>query len=273
MLVERMTDNLSSVSFFSRKYGLLSREEAAENAKRIEETTFLAANDHEAKEPNLDDSSVVQFYAREASRLMLEALKRGPTSQKQEHEKEPRPETVEVKETIFDISRGDRGFVDEKLAEELLRPLAEEGNSYTKICFSNRSFGLDSARVAERVLIEVQRNLTDVDLSDFIAGRSEAEALEVMTIFSSVLQGCELRSLNLSDNALGEKGVRAFGSLLKSQKTLEELYFMNNGIPVEAARAICELLPSVERLRVLHFHNNMTGDDGAEALSVIQIYL
>jgi Ran GTPase-activating protein 1 len=77
-----------------------------------------------------------------------------------------------VKETIFDISRGDRGFVDEKLAEELLRPLAEEGNSYTKICFSNRSFGLDSARVAERVLIEVQRNLTDVDLSDFIAGRS-----------------------------------------------------------------------------------------------------
>jgi Ran GTPase-activating protein 1 len=267
MLVERMTDNLSSVSFFSRKYGLLSKEEAAENAKRIEETAFLAANDHEAKEPNLDDSSVVQFYAREASKLMLEALKRGPTSQKQEHEKEPRPETVEVKETIFDISRGDRGFVDEKLAEELLRPLAEEGNSYTKICFSNRSFGLDSARVAERVLIEVQRNLTDVDLSDFIAGRSEAEALEVMTIFSSVLQGCELRSLNLSDNALGEKGVRAFGSLLKSQKTLEELYFMNNGISVEAARAICELLPSVERLRVLHFHNNMTGDDGAEALS------
>lgn len=267
MLVERMTENLSSVSFFSRKYGLLSKEEAAENAKRIEETAFLAANDHEAKETNSDDSSVVQFYAREASRLMLEALKRGPTSQKQESEKELTAETVEVKETIFDISRGDRGFVDGTLAEELLRPLTEEGNSYTKICFSNRSFGLDAARVAERALMEVQRNLTDVDLSDFIAGRPEAEALEVMTIFASVLQGCELRSLNLSDNALGEKGVRAFGPLLKSQKTLEELYFMNNGISVEAARAICELLPSVERLRVLHFHNNMTGDDGAEPLS------
>jgi hypothetical protein len=38
----------------------------------------------------------------------------------------------------------------------------------------------------------------------------EAEALEVMTIFSSVLQGCELRSLNLSDNALVR---RVFGHL------------------------------------------------------------
>ena len=148
--------------------------------------------------------------------------------------------------------------------EELLRPLVEEGNDYTNICFSNKSFGLDAARVAERILMEVQSNLTDVDLLDFIAGRGEDKALQVMAIFSSVLQGCVLRTLNLSDNALGEKGVRAFGFLLKSQKTLEELYFMNNGISVEDARAICELLPSVERLRVLHFHNNITGDEGAE---------
>ena len=40
-------------------------------------------------------------------------------------------------------------------AEELLRPLAEEGNGYTKICFSNKSFGLDAARVAERILMKV----------------------------------------------------------------------------------------------------------------------
>ena len=36
-----------------------------------------------------------------------------------------------------------------------LRPLAEEGNGYTNICFSNKSFGLDAARVAERILMEV----------------------------------------------------------------------------------------------------------------------
>ena len=85
MLVERMTDNLFSVSFFSRKYGLLSIEKVAENVNRIEETTFLVANDHEAKEPSSDDRSKVQLHSSESSRLMLEALKRGPTSQKQEH--------------------------------------------------------------------------------------------------------------------------------------------------------------------------------------------
>lgn len=269
-LVERMADNLSSVSFFSNKYGLLNKEEAADNAKKIEDRAFISANDYAAKEPNADGSATVQFYAKEASKLMLEVLKRGPVDQKVNNVEKVKPKIVEIspmKESIFDISGGDRGFVDEALAEELLRPLAEAGNTYTKICFSNRSFGLGGARVAERILTGVQKNLKDVDLADFIAGRPEAEALEVMSIFSSVLQVCVLRSLNLSDNALGEKGVRAFGFLLKSQKVLEELYFMNNGISGDAARAICELLPSVEKLKILHFHNNMTGDDGAEAIS------
>ncbi|XP_057853862.2 RAN GTPase-activating protein 1 [Cryptomeria japonica] len=299
MLVERMTSTLSSESYFSRKYGLLSKEEAAEDAKRIEDIAFVAANDHASRHPDADGRSTVQLYAQEASKLMLEALKRGPSTDKianpvareafpelvevketaevketdelketaEVKETDELKETVEVKETVFDISGGSRGFVDKDLATELLRPLEEPGNSYTKICFSNRSFGLDAAYVAQRVLMGVQKNLTDVDLADFVAGRPEAEALEVMSIFSSVLEGCVLRSLNLSHNALGEKGIRAFGSLLKSQKTLEELYFMNNGISGDAARAICELLPSVEKIKTLHFHNNMTGDDGADALS------
>lgn len=335
MLVERMTSTLSSESYFSRKYGLLSKEEAAEDAKRIEDIAFVAANDHASKYPDADGRSTVQLYAQEASKLMLEALKRGPSSDRttdpiareafpetveakeavemieavdsketveekeaaemmeavdsketvemketvgekgavemkeavEENEAVEMNESVEVKETVFDISRGSRGFVDKALATELLRPLEEPGNSYSKICFSNRSFDVEAATVAKEILMGVQKNLTDVDLADFVAGRPEAEALEVMSIFSSVLEGCVLRSLNLSDNALGEKGIRAFGSLLKSQKKLEELYFINNGISGDAARAICELLPSVERIKTLHFHNNMTGDDGAEALS------
>jgi Ran GTPase-activating protein 1 len=106
-----------------------------------------------------------------------------------------------------------------------------------------------------------------VDLSDCVAGRPESEALEVMGIFSSALEGCKLRYLNLSNNALGEKGVRAFGMLLKTQNILEELYLINDGISEEAARAVCELIPSTEKLKVLHFHNNMTGDEGAAAIA------
>lgn len=259
MLVERMTRNLSSPSLFSRKYGLLSKEEAEENARQIEDSAFAVANKHHYKEPDGDGSSAVQLYAKESSRLMLEVLKRGLRS-KEDGE-------MPACQTFFDISRGQRGFINAAEAEELLRPLLEPGNSYTKICFSNRSFGVDAAHVAEPILVPLRYQLIEVDLSDIVAGRPEEEALEVMTIFSLALEGCVLRSLNLSDNALGEKGVRAFEALLKSQKCLEELYLLNDGISAEAAQAVFELLPSTEKLQILHFHNNMTGDDGAIAIA------
>lgn len=265
MLVERMTNNLSTPTLFTQKYGTLSKEEAEENAKQIEERAFTAANQHYEKEPDGDGSSAVQLYAKECSKLILEALKRGST---RKVDKEVSISEV-VRETSFDISKGPRAFIEAEEAEELLRPLKEPGNSYTKVCFSNRSFGLGAARVAEPILASLKDQLKVVDLSDFIAGRPEAEALEVMNVVSAALEGSVLKSLDLSNNALGEKGVRAFGALLKSQKSLEELYLMNDGISEEAARAVCELVPSTEKLRVLHFHNNMTGDEGAIAISEV----
>nr|GLL33150.1 RAN GTPase-activating protein 1 [Ipomoea trifida] len=264
MLVERMTKNLSTPSILSRKYGLLNKDEAEEDARQIEVMAFAAANQHFEKEPDGDGSSAVQLYAKESSKLMLDVIKRGPRTVEDAEGKVKASE-----ETVLDISGGQRAFIAADEAEKLLEPLKEPGNKYTKICFSNRSFGLDAAHVAGPILSSLKDQLIEADLSDFIAGRPELEALEVMQIFSSALEGCQLRYLNLSNNALGEKGVRAFGGLLKSQQSLEELYLMNDGISEEAARAVCELIPSTDKLRVLHFHNNMTGDDGAFAISEI----
>lgn len=263
MLVERMVKNLITPSILSRKYGLLSKEEAEEDAKQIEILAFSAANQHYEKEPDGDGSSAVQLYAKESSKLMLEVVRRGPKT-KEDADVEI---SEKVHQTVFDISGGRRAFIDAEEAEELFRPLLEPGNKYTKICFSNRSFCLGAARVVEPILASLKGQLTDVDLSDFIAGRPEEEALEVMNMFSSALEGSELKYLNLSNNALGEKGVRAFGALLKSQNNLEELYLMNDGISEEAARAVRELIPSTKKLKILHFHNNMTGDEGAIAIS------
>lgn len=265
LLVERMTKNLITPSIFSRKYGLVSKEEAEEDAKQIEDIAFATASQHFDKEPDGDGGSAVQIYAKESSRLMLEVLKRGPRMK--DGETIASEKVNGAWETVFDISGGRRSFIDAEEAEELLKPLRERGNAYTKICFSNRSFGLDAARVAEPILLSMKDQFKEVDLSDFIAGRPEVEALEVMNIFSAALEGSVLRYLNLSNNAMGEKGVRAFGSLLRSQNNLEELYLMNDGISEEAARAVSELIPSTEKLRVLHFHNNMTGDEGAVAIS------
>ncbi|XP_023539238.1 RAN GTPase-activating protein 2-like [Cucurbita pepo subsp. pepo] len=268
MLVERMTSNLTSKSFFTQKYGTLSKEEATDESKRIEDIAFATANQNYENHPDGDGSAAVQLYAKECSRLLLEVLKRGPRVEA-DKEEVGSDITSPPRETFFDISKGRREFIEAEEAEELLNPLKEPGNSYTKICLSNRSFGLEAARVTEPILVSLKDQLKEVDLSDFIAGRTESEALEVMKLFSDALGGSVLRSLNLSNNALGEKGVRAFGSLLKSQTCLEELYLMNDGISKEAAQAVSELIPSTDKLRVLQFHNNMTGDEGALAIAEI----
>ncbi|XP_060217643.1 RAN GTPase-activating protein 2 [Lycium barbarum] len=268
MLVERMTNNLSSPTIFTRKYRSLSKEDAAKNAEQIEDAAFTIANQHYEKTPDGDGSSAVQLYAKECSKLILEILKTIPRSEDKEISiSEVVPPTVQV--TFFDISKGKRDFIGAEEAEELLKPLKEPGNSYSKICLGNRSFGVDAARIAGPILASLKDQLKEVDLSDFIAGRIEAEALDVMNIFSEALEGSNLKSLNLSENALGEKGVRAFGKLLQSQTNLEELLLMNDGISLEAARAVSELVSSTEKLKVLHFHNNMTGDEGAVAIAEI----
>ncbi|XP_022857982.1 RAN GTPase-activating protein 2-like isoform X2 [Olea europaea var. sylvestris] len=266
VLVERMTKNLSTPTIFTRKYGNLSEHEASEYAKQIEESAFADTNQHYDLEPDGDGSSAVQLYARECSKLILEVLKNGPGVEEKGIVKS---QVSAVGETFFDISKGQRAFIEADEAKTLLMPLKDPGNSYTELCFSNRSFGLGAAHVAGPILASIKNQLKKVDLSDFVAGRPEAEALDVMNIFSAALEGSHLMCLNLSDNALGEKGVRAFGKLLQSQTRLEKLYLMNNGISEEAARAVCELVPSSENLRVLQFHNNMTGDEGAVAISEI----
>ncbi|CAI9297237.1 unnamed protein product [Lactuca saligna] len=265
VLVDRIIKNLTTPSILSRRYGVLSKEEAEEEAKQIESSAFATANQLFEKEQDGDGKSSVELYAKTSSTLMVEAIKRGPKSKE---DQEPLFESItENDQTLFDISKGDRSFLDAEKTKQLLKPLQEPGNKYTKICFSNTSFGVDAARVAVPILSLVKHQLKEVNLSDFIAGRPEEEALEVMSMFSSALDGSDLRYLCLSENALGEKGVRAFSELLSSQNNLEELYLMNNGISEEAAKAVCELIPSTKKLKTLHFHNNMTGDEGAIAIS------
>ncbi|KAJ0946380.1 putative leucine-rich repeat domain superfamily [Helianthus annuus] len=142
---------------------------------------------------------------------------------------------------VFDISGGRRAFIEAEEAKELLKPLKEPRNKFTKKCFSNRSFGLPAAHVAASVLSSVKDQLTEVDLSDIVSRRPEP--------------------------SFEDKGVRAFGDLLRSQSNLVELYLMNAGILLEAAKAVRELIPSTNKLKILHFHHNKTGNEGAVAIS------
>jgi Ran GTPase-activating protein (RanGAP) involved in mRNA processing and transport len=60
----------------------------------------------------------------------------------------------------------------------------------------------------------ISDNIKVADISDMIAGRPEEEALQSFSHICKSLEGQNLTELDISDNALGEKGVNACKKLL-----------------------------------------------------------
>lgn len=163
-------------------------------------------------------------------------------------------------------------MVNEERAVELLAQIPAS-DAVTKIRLSNKSFSEGAASIiAER--LSSFTSLEIADISDIIAGRPEDEALRVLTIICNSIRTCPLKEVNVSDNALGAKGVNACRSILTDKK-LEHVYFCNNGLSAEA----CELITTIfaeggyPQLRTLHFYNNMSGNAGAVAVSAMLPHL
>lgn len=78
-----------------------------------------------------------------------------------------------------------------------------------QIKFSTKSFGIEAAEVAARAIEHVAESLAHADISDIIAGRPEKEVLGALQIISRSLAKAKLKALDLSDNALGQKGIVA----------------------------------------------------------------
>jgi len=91
---------------------------------------------------------------------------------------------------------------------------------YVQIKFSTKSFGIEAAEVAARAIENVAGSLTHADISDIIAGRPEKEVLGALQIISQSLAKAKLKALDLSDNALGQKGIIACTSAFAQQVTL-----------------------------------------------------
>ena len=132
-----------------------------------------------------------------------------------------------------------------------------------QIRLGSKSFGLDAAKVLAEVLPQL-KSLRVANLADIIAGRPQAEALQVLTTICTALKKIPVAEINLSDNALGTKGVRACSELLSSLESLERLYLCNDGLSADACGEVADLLlfRSPTHLTTLHFFNNMQDDGG-----------
>ena len=140
----------------------------------------------------------------------------------------------------------------------------------TQLRLSTKSFGREAARVAEEFIQGHAATISVADFSDIIASRPTDEALDVLQIVCGALARSPVAHLDLSDNALGERGVRTLEPLLASLAAqLESLSFRNNGLSELAMRLLAEALGTPGKLRKLHFYSNMSGDGGAAAVSVL----
>lgn len=112
---------------------------------------------------------------------------------------------------------------------------------YDKIIFSTWAFSVEAAEVLAGAIARLP-NLKSAILADIIAGRPEVEGLRVYEVLGAALKSKSLTEIDLSDNAVGPKGVAACRELLSSQASLQKLYFCNCGISAEAAASLSELL-------------------------------
>ncbi|KAL0314974.1 UNVERIFIED_CONTAM: MFP1 attachment factor 1 [Sesamum angustifolium] len=69
----RLIETLSTPSILSKRYGTVSREEAVDAAKRIEDEAFEAAE--KAASTDDDGIEILQVYSKEISKRMLETVK------------------------------------------------------------------------------------------------------------------------------------------------------------------------------------------------------
>jgi Ran GTPase-activating protein (RanGAP) involved in mRNA processing and transport len=203
---------------------------------------------------------LVQAYARKLSSLVLEAVA-GTLDGIDGAAKS-------TDSSALDLT-GSREFLTSDTAEEALAPMLAPGSTVSWIKFSTKSFGVDAALVAAKAIRNVSSTLKHADLSDIIAGRPEDEALQSLRIISEALALADLDSLDLSDNALGEKGIRACAAVVSHQKNLKHIAFQNVGCSVHGCAAVNELLVHSGNLRSIHLLNNMSGCEGAASIAAV----
>jgi Ran GTPase-activating protein (RanGAP) involved in mRNA processing and transport len=174
---------------------------------------------------------------------------------------------------------GDRELLDAERARVLFAPLKKLGSTNSdssteleldRLSLSGKSFDAGAAAVAAEHFARLRpRSLRVLHLADVIAGRPESEALKVLELLATALADHDLVELDMSDNALGAKGVRACAALLRRSERLESLVLCNNGLAADAIQLVVTVITQDGKqvaLRKLHLFNNLLQDDGAIAL-------
>jgi len=137
------------------------------------------------------------------------------------------------------------------------------------ITLGTKSFGREEAAAAAEI-IQSLPNLETVNFSDIISGRETSVGLEALKTLCEALPLANVKTLNLSDNAIGERGIRVLDKTFRTiSPTIESLSFRNNGLSGLSLELLAQYLEQPSSLRELHFHSNMSDSHGAISLAPV----
>ena len=196
------------------------------------------------------------------------------------------------------IPSGDREVVTETRAMEIIAEwdsqlqALQEGQSRPPssplvhaIDLSNKSYTAEAALLLADFLTSEETyqpslasGITVANLNDMIASRMEEEGLQVLTTISNIFSQSKLTNVNLSDNAMGSKGLQACATVLGGQRgTLQALSMCNCGLSKYTMAEIAEICIELDEegnciaqnLQSIEFYNNMSDDDGCASFARI----
>jgi Ran GTPase-activating protein 1 len=153
----------------------------------------------------------------------------------------------------------------QRIVDDLAIVVAEnEGKLLNEVNLGCRSYREDGVAILAQFLTqELVKNVTIVKLDDMIAGVQTDPALRILEAICALFAHCTLKYVDLSDNALGNRGLEACDAVLGQQTELELVKFEDNGLAAESMAVLERQLTGSEHLQTLIFENNMVGPEGA----------
>eukprot|EP00557_Chaetoceros_sp_GSL56_P009338 CAMPEP_0176500660 /NCGR_PEP_ID=MMETSP0200_2-20121128/13701_1 /TAXON_ID=947934 /ORGANISM="Chaetoceros sp., Strain GSL56" /LENGTH=1341 /DNA_ID=CAMNT_0017899405 /DNA_START=60 /DNA_END=4085 /DNA_ORIENTATION=- len=190
----------------------------------------------------------------------------------------PGPRSVVDECEAFEITETWKALLESKRAEIINFTGNDELPKHVLLCrkvsLSGKSYTPAAAKhIAEFISSgtspSLSSQITELDLSDIIASQSEDDGLSTMKVLSDAFRESNLSIVDLSDNAMGNKGISSCISVL-SLSSLECLQLCNNGLSGSSMDLIADILiesDACSHLKKLHFFHNMSGDESCSAFA------
>mmetsp|Transcript_14295 Transcript_14295/g.26932 ORF Transcript_14295/g.26932 Transcript_14295/m.26932 type:complete len:350 (+) Transcript_14295:34-1083(+) len=147
--------------------------------------------------------------------------------------------------------------------------LLERKDDVLEVVLSKNSYGVEACASVRDALSQCV-NLQIANLSDIFTGRVKSILNPALRNLAEGLLPCrELVELDLSDNAFGPDGVRAFSFLIEASPQLKILKVNNNGLGIEGGTLLAESIGRCEgmQLNVFSAGRNRLEDQGTREIS------